>query len=113
MINFSSVLKKFGPKLYPSPKDIGDQLNIFQDAVAKVLIPLDSAKVLGAQYIKNVTVTTAGVQIPHSLQREWEGFIVTKIESNNVIYSAQSEDDKNFIKLISSSTSTVINLLVY
>lgn len=79
-----------------------------QSHIKTTLNPLLELPISDGILIKNLTINTSDTLIDHKLGRKPEGFLITRLRTNAVIYeSATSNDEDNrMIILIASATAT-------
>jgi hypothetical protein len=68
---------------------------------------------LDGVYLKDISLTTGITNaIPHLLKRKYQGYFVTKLNANSVIWVSNSEKPDFFLKL-SCSANCVVDLWVF
>lgn len=75
-----------------------------QTAVRDAFEPLTSNPMLDGVYRRGVVIN-GSTPIPHGLQRPVQGWIVTRLNSNSVIYETASTDQ--YLTLTGSALATV------
>ena len=79
-----------------------------QSHLKTVLNPLLELPISDGVLIKDLTVNTTDTLIEHKLGRKPEGFLITGLKSNSVIYESATANDEaaRLIILIASATAT-------
>ena len=79
-----------------------------QSHLKTVLNPLLELPISDGVLIKDLTVNTTDTLIEHKLGRKPEGFLITGLKSNSVIYESATANDEaaSLIILIASATAT-------
>lgn len=63
---------------------------------------------LSGNLIKDVVVTSGPVKsVPHLLGKKYQGYFITKLNANAVVWVANQEQPEIFLNLSSSATCTV------
>ena len=74
---------------------------------------LRASPILQGVLLKDVSVTTSGTEIPHTLGRRWNGWIVVDKTTTASVTRSDSTDETKFLKLTSSSGTITISLWVF
>ena len=84
------------------------EINRLQSHIKTALSPLLELPISDGVLIKDLSIETSDTRVNHGLGRTYEGFIVTRLKSNSVIFESDTENtDKNlFILLKGSATAT-------
>lgn len=79
-----------------------------QSHLKTVLNPLLELPISDGVLIKDLTINTADTLIEHKLGRRPEGFLITRLKSNSVIYESATANNEatRLIILIASATAT-------
>ena len=84
------------------------EVNRLQSHIKTTLSPLLQLPISDGVLIKDLSIETTDTRVNHGLGRTYEGFIITRLQSNAVIFESSTENtDKNlFIFLKGSSAAT-------
>ncbi len=64
--------------------------------------------------IKDLSIETTDTRVNHGLGRTYEGFIITRLQSNAVIYeSSSTNDDKNLFILLKGSSAATADIYFF
>jgi hypothetical protein len=103
---------KMIPKIVPKKIDPDavkqlDNLYVMIEQLAKQKSSI--ADFLNGQILKDLSITTTNTIFPHSLLREWSGYIVTKRSNAQIPYNTATltSDKKNGIELVAAGTVTI------
>ena len=72
-----------------------EDITRLQSHIKTVLSPLLDLPISDGVLVKSIDIETTDTLVEHKLGREFEGFIITKLNANSVIYESSSD---NFIK---------------
>lgn len=75
-----------------------------QTAIRDVLEPITDNPLLDYVHIKGLVIV-GSLAIPHGLQRPVQGWVVTKLNANSVIYEISSTDQ--YLTLAASANATI------
>lgn len=98
-----------------------EEVNRFQQEASQVFDSLTSLKFLDGTFVENVPLGATLSIVPHGLEREYQGFLITSINGPGVVYidsnapstgKGQQNDKSRFIAL-KSSASVTCNLWVF
>lgn len=85
-----------------------DNLSSLTNAVADYAQQLTKNPLLDYALIKQVKVSTTAVDIPHSLGRQWLGWVVTRKNADiNVYETATQKPGEKYITLTASGSGTI------
>lgn len=98
-----------------------DEMNRLQQEVSQVFDSVTGIKYLDGTLVENVFLNATTSIVPHGLEREYQGFIVTSLNGPGIVYidtaapntgKGQQSDKSRFIAL-KSSASVTCNLWVF
>lgn len=78
------------------------QKNVVQPLNTLLKIPF-----LDGVLLQNVALTTSVTSVQHKLNRSYQGYLITKLNANSVVWIDNSTDDSLYINLIASAACTV------
>jgi hypothetical protein len=85
-----------------------------QSHIKTTLTPLLELPISDGVLIKNLSIETSDTRVNHGLGREYEGFVVTRLQSNAVIYESDSTNtDKNLFILLKGSSAATADIYFF
>lgn len=114
MFNLTKLYRPVGN----SPQALFESQNRAHDAVAEVQNLLNTSLILGdgntGILLKNVSISTAGTTVPHSLGRPFIGWVVTRIRNNSTVFEQPTQPTPHLdIRLDASVNNTVVDLWIF
>ena len=85
-----------------------EEVTRLQSHIKTALNPLLELPISDGILIKGLSIETTDTRVNHGLGREYEGFIITRLKSNSVIFESSSTNDTpdRTIILKASATAT-------
>jgi hypothetical protein len=83
------------------------EIQAVMNAVKEFVLPLERNPILDFIILRDVEIGTTATDIPHKLNRAWQGWFVISRTSATVPYEDTQSDDTKFLTLIAGSTTTV------
>jgi len=85
-----------------------------QSHIKTTLSPLLELPISDGILIKDLSIETSDTRVNHGLGREYEGFIVTKLQSNAVIYeSSTSNGNKDLYIFLKGSGAATADIYFF
>ena len=90
------------------------EVNRLQSHIKTTLNPLLQLPISDGVMLTDQDIGTTDTEINHGLGREYEGFIITRLNANSVIYeSATVNNDKNLYILLKGSATATADIYVF
>ena len=91
-----------------------EEVTRLQSHIKTTLNPLLELPIQDGILIKGLSIETTDTRVNHGLGREYEGFIITRLQSNAVIYeSSTTNDDKNLFILLKGSGAATADIYFF
>jgi hypothetical protein len=91
-----------------------EEVTRLQSHIKTALNPLLELPISDGILIKDLSIETTDTRVNHGLGREYEGFIITRLQSNAVIYeSSTTNDDKNLFILLKGSGAATADIYFF
>ena len=91
-----------------------EEVTRLQSHIKTALNPLLELPISDGILIKGLSIETTDTRVNHGLGREYEGFIITRLQSNAVIYeSATTNDSKNLFILLKGSGAATADIYFF
>jgi|TARA_R100001530_G_scaffold109694_1_gene77053 hypothetical protein len=85
-----------------------------QSHIKTTLNPLLELPISDGVLIKDLSIETSDTRVNHGLGREYEGFVVTRLQANAVIYESDSTNtNKNLFILLKGSSSATADIYFF
>jgi len=88
------------------------QIQRVQDNILTAINDIKSNPFLGGVVVNNVALVSGNNNVPHGLNRPYQGVLITKRSTGAVIFDFDPADPRQFVGL-NSSADCVVNLWVY
>jgi len=83
-----------------------EEVTRLQSHIKTTLNPLLELPISDGVLIKNLSIATSDTIVEHKLAREYEGFIITRLKSNSVIYESDTANTFKDRKIILKASAT-------
>lgn len=91
-----------------------EEVTRLQSHIKTALNPLLELPISDGILIKGLSIETADTRVNHGLGREYEGFIITRLQSNAVIYESSTiNGDKNLFILLKGSGAATADIYFF
>lgn len=94
-------------KAFKKISQITPELQAVVNAIVEFVKPLEQNPILDFRIIESVTITSAGVDVPHKLGRAWRGWFVVSRTNGVVPYEQTQTDETKYLSLTAASSTTV------
>lgn len=95
-------------KSFRKPEQLQPDTQTLATAVDEYLQQLSPNPFLVGQHIRRLTLTSAGLQVPHKLNSVPRGWVITRIDGAQTVYEASTTPFTNrFVHLAASGTCIV------
>jgi len=68
---------------------------------------LSDKPLLNGSLLAGISLSTSEKSIDHKLGKKYQGFIITKLNANAVVWASSTTDSDKFLKLTASASCTV------
>jgi len=91
-----------------------EEVTRLQSHIKTALNPLLELPISDGILIKGLSIETTDTRVNHGLGREYEGFIITRLQSNAVIYeSSTTNGNKNLFILLKGSGAATVDIYFF